>query len=492
MELQEILNLINQRKFEESKKNLIELLRKKKNPNSILSSQENNYKNIYFILSQVCNQLNELENSKNYLLKHLKINPKDTEGFLILGNLYLRIREIKKAEKIYKKIIKIDNNNIKALINLAYLYEGVGDINKAIKYYKIARNLDPNNLSFFYSLSRLRDEYLDDNKINFVKKLLKDNKVSDKDKFLANFILSKNSEKKKDLINEIKFLNLSHEYFLKYNVNVKSKEYWLKIIPYHYDSFIYDKNNKDLIKNIKPIFIVGLPRSGSTITELILSTSETPKYNLGESNIINKILISSYGEKFFKSNKKERINLDLKYIKEKIICYLKNFNISDSNNKLILIDKSLENFFYIDLIIKIFPKAKFVITERNVSNNILGIYKKILLNIPWGHSFSDILLYIHNYKQIISFFKKKYKDNLYVVKTEDLQNIDDVKVKSLFNFCGLKFNKRYYDFKKNYQFVNNASNVQIRGNLKVDDEKKYEKYYELLDKYKSEYTWLKE
>ena len=103
---------------------------------------------------------------------------------------------------------------------------------------------------------------------------------------------------------------------------------------------------------------------------------------------------------------------------------------------MILIDKSLENFFYIDLIIKIFPKAKFVITERNVSNNILGIYKKILLNIPWAHSFSDILMYIHNYKQIISFFKKKYKNNLYVVKTEDLQNMDEVKVKSLLIFVG--------------------------------------------------------
>ena len=63
---------------------------------------------------------------------------------------------------------------------------------------------------------------------------------------------------------------------------------------------LFIKNNKDLIKNIKPIFIVGLPRSGSTVTELILSTSETPKYNLGESNIINQILISSYGENFLK------------------------------------------------------------------------------------------------------------------------------------------------------------------------------------------------
>ncbi len=491
MELQTILNLINQRKFEEAKKNLIELLSKKKNENRSLSSHKNDFKNIYFTLSQVCTQLNELKNSKNYLVKHLKINPKDTEGFLILANLNLRTREIKEAEKIYKKIIKIDSNNFKALINLAYLYEGVGDINKAIKYYQIARNLDPKNLSFFYSLSRLSDEYLDDNKINFVEKLLIDNKVLNKDKFLANHILSKNCEKKKDYLNEIKYLKSSHENFLKYNVNEKSKEYWLNIIPYHYNNFIYENNSKDLIKNIQPIFIVGLPRSGSTITELILSTSKTPKYILGESNIINQILISSYGEKFFKSNKNEKINIDLKYIKEKIIHNFKNFNICDSN-KSILIDKSLENFFYIDLIIKIFPKAKFVITERNVSNNIIGIYKKILLNIPWGHSFSHILMYIHNYKKIINFFKKKYKNNLYMIKTEDLQKMDENKVKSLFNFCGLKFNKKYYDFQKNYQFVNNASNIQIRSNLRVYDAKKYTKYYELLNKYKSMYSWLKE
>ena len=80
---------------------MIELL-SKKITNNILSGQDNNYKNIYFILSQVFYQLNELENSKNYLLKHLKINPKDTEGFLNLGNLYLRIREIKKLKNLQK------------------------------------------------------------------------------------------------------------------------------------------------------------------------------------------------------------------------------------------------------------------------------------------------------------------------------------------------------------------------------------------------------
>ena len=126
-----------------------------------------------------------------------------------------------------------------------------------------------------------------------------------------------------------------------------------------------------------------------------------------------------------------------------------------------------------------------------MKENILGIYKKILLNISWAHSLPDILNYIENYKKITDFFKKKYNKKIYSIKLEDIQNLDEKKIKNLFQFCDLKFNKKYFDFQKNYQFVNNASNIQIRSKLKKNNKNKYEKYFKLLDQFKNEYSWLK-
>ena len=103
---------------------------------------------------------------------------------------------------------------------------------------------------------------------------------------------------------------------------------------------------------------------------MILSTSKTHKNVLGESSLFNFSFINLYNEKLFQKPKKSEIEIDIDLITEKILSNLKNYNISNSEES-IFIDKSLENFFYIDLIIKIFPNAKFVITEPNIIDNII-------------------------------------------------------------------------------------------------------------------------
>ena len=490
MDLKNVGSLINQKKFFEAKASLFALIKKKIKFINNLPCPVNNYENIYFTMSQVCIQLNELTESKKYLIKHLEINPKDCEALLNLANLQLRTREIENTENIYKRILKINKNYIPAIINLAIFYEGIGKIDNAIKYYEMAKDLEPNNLNFYYSLIRICPNYLNDKKINFVKDLVKREKIPKKAKFLAKLIFSENYEKKKDHLNEIKFLELSQKEFLEHNVDKKSQEYWSDVIPYYCNHFTYKGTNKSIQKNINPIFIIGLPRSGSTITELILSTSKTSKSVLGESGLINYTLINNYGEKLFDKPKNKNIEIDINLIEKEILSNLKNFNISNFD-KLIFIDKSLENFFYIDLIIKIFPKAKFVITERNIADNIIGIYKKVLLNIPWAHSISHITEYINNYKNIINFYKEKYNNNLISIKLDDLQNFNKKKVENLFNFCDLEFNEKYFEFQKNKLFIDNASNIQIRNKLYKSEYNKYKKYYHLLNDYEKKYSWIK-
>ena len=222
MELKIIASLIKQKNFSAAKVGLLELISKKIN-------LENDFKNIYFTLSQVCIQLNQLNESKKYLAKHLEINPKDCEALLYLATLQLKTRDIENTEKIYKKILSIDKNYLPAIVNLAIFYEGTGKIDRAIKYYEAARELEPNNLNFYYNLIRISRDYLSDKRINFIKELIKNETLTEKDKYLANLILSQNYEKKKDYKNEIKFLKLSQDDFLKYNADKRSHEYWLDI-----------------------------------------------------------------------------------------------------------------------------------------------------------------------------------------------------------------------------------------------------------------------
>ena len=489
MELKIILNLIKQNKFLEAKKNLLDLVNNKVKIINNIPHPDENLKNIYFTLSQVCTQLNELQDSKKFLINHLNLNKNDCEALFNLANLHLKSREIEKAEMYYKKILKIDENYLPAIVNLANLYEGLGKINEAKKYYLNAKTLQPENLKFYYNLIRLNPDFINDEIINLIKILEKSQKILEKDKFIANYILSKNFEKKKNLKKEIYYLERAHKSFLKYNVNKQSQNYWINIIPNYFNKFKFKNSSKKIFKNLNPIFIIGLPRSGSTITEMILSTSKTNKYTIGESNLINYNLIKLYYEKFLNLNEKENLELDINLIEQKLHLGLKNLGVN-TNNKCILIDKSLENFFYVDLIIEIFPNAKFVVTQRNDVDNVIGIYKKMLLDISWAHSIFDIIKYIDNFKYIINYFNNKYPEKFFSVDLDDLQNCNDDKILSLFRFCNLSFNEKYSKFQNINQFVNNASNIQIRNRFYKFEKDKYKDYKKLLKEHANMFSWI--
>ena len=116
-----------------------------------------------------------------------------------LANLQLKIRQTENIEKNYKKILNINKNYIPALINLAFFYEGIGKISDAKKYYERAYKLQPENLNFFYNIIRIDPSYINDEKIDYIKKNINKDKLLKKDEYLKDFIFSKNCEKKKRL-----------------------------------------------------------------------------------------------------------------------------------------------------------------------------------------------------------------------------------------------------------------------------------------------------
>ena len=112
------------------------------------------------------------------------------------------------------------------------------------------------------------------------------------------------------------------------------------------------------------------------------------------------------------SPKKIMSALDADLICNKLLTALNNLGVSNLKNS-IFIEKSLENFFYIELILKIFPKAKFINTVRDTKDNVFAIFQQFLSKISWAHSLEDILNYTNNYLEIIEFFKKKYPNKIF-------------------------------------------------------------------------------
>jgi len=460
--------------------------------------RENSNKENTKLIAQALNfkQQGSLINAEYNLKKVLKDEPGNFIALNNLGSIYLAKNDLKKAKKFFSKAIDIKKDYSTAMFNLAKINDEMGKKNEAIRLYKNAIKHDPNNLGFYYSLSRVDENFYVVDNIEHIKKILI-KKISNFNKSSGFFILAHDERRKKDLEKEFKYLNEAHKHFHFSNekINNQISFYWIRLMPKVIEKFDFSFEKKKL-KKIKPIFIMGLPRSGSTLVESIICSGKKIIPNGGETAILNRIFIDNnkkfFSEKqFLDSHKKLEINETL--FVQNTINHYKKLNLLNKNENNVFTDKSLENFFYIELIIKFFPDSKIVICKRNIFEIIISIYQNFLPKITWSHSLDNILEYIDNYLTITNSFKKKYSNKIHFIELEELTR-EPVKLsKNLFNFCNLEWDKKCLEFYKRDDLVTKtASNQQIRNKIFNNDPKKYKAYKQFLSTYSNKYEWLKE
>ena len=92
---------------------------------------------------------------------------------------------------------------------------------------------------------------------------------------------------------------------------------------------------------------------------------------------------------------------------------------------------------------------------------------------------------------IIKFFKNKYKNKILDVSLEDLSNSEEKVFENIFNFCSIKWDKKFLDLeRRKTSFVKTLSGMQVRKKISKYDNEKYRPYYYLLKDYKKKYKWI--
>ena len=398
------------------------------------------------------------------------------------GKIYFQLNDHKKSLFYFRKCNQINPGNPKILYNVAQVLQGVGRVDEAKKIYERLVKKNPLNVKSYYGLFNLGTKNINDNYLNRLQALSNDKKINLFDKSLVNFILSKLKKEENKVNEELKLLKLSHEqcFNANSNFNNQSEFYYNKIISQHYNKINFEGNlnNNKILKESKPIFIIGLPRSGSTLIESLISQSQNNVHSFGEIHAINMSIIDSIASEIY-SKSFEIKNFDFTINRESFHKSLLE-RYGDLKNKT-FIDKSLENFFNINIILEFFPKAKFLHTFRNLNDSIIAIYQKMMPDLSWSHSIEKIIEYVNNYKVIINFFKKKYPDQILDVELEKLSTNRINETKKIFDFCELEWNEEIFNFnKKNNLFTKTNSFLQIRNKIEKYDYKKYEQYYHLL------------
>lgn len=422
----------------------------------------------------------------------------DKKIFFYLGLIYFELNNFKESKINYQKFLKEEPNSLSALLNIALVNQTIGNISEAKKNYIKSIELDNRKIRPYYGLFTLDPNFITDDYFNNILNIKDDLNLDLYERGLANFILSKREKKNKNFRNEIKYLIDFHKniFNYKYQYNLSSQFYYNQIINQHFNKIKIknDQNIKNENDNISPIFIIGLPRSGSTLIESIVTSGEEKIKTFGECNVVNISVLEQMGPKIYNKGfdlKKFEFEIDINKFKESLFKKYKQFNFQDELLNNIFVDKSLENIFNINLILKIFPNAKFLHTFRNLEDSVISIYQSMLPELSWTHNINDILVYIENYLKIIQYFKSNNPGIIMDIELEHFtQNSEEVS-KQIFEFCNLTWNKNVSKFYERKDLRSKTlSTIQIRSKVETYEKKKYQPYYYLLSNYKKKYKWL--
>ena len=413
-----------------------------------------------------------------------------------LGIIYFELKNIKKSLRFFEKCIKIDPKSINTYLKIAYLEQSTGDIEKSLATYQKALNINKRDIRVYYGIFILDPNFLKDTHYEIIKQINDNPKADIFEKFLSNFLLSKKEKNEKNFVKELSYLKNSHKlcFDFKKKYNLQSQKYYSKVILEHYNqsNFIENDKNNHLFNDISPIFIIGLPRSGSTLVEAIITSSENKIPSFGESAFVNMGVIDQLSPHILSDNISQgkfdfNVNIFRNFVNKKYLQF--SFIDSSVTN---FVDKSLENFFNIEFILNIFPKAKFLHCHRNLKDSIIGIYQSLLPDLSWPHSIENIIYYIDNYKKIIDYFKRKYPDKVYDISLENLTKNKEEVSKEIFDFCDIKWSSNVLEFYKREDLdIRTTSNIQIRNKITIYNTSKYLEYYYIFEEFQEKYSWLK-
>jgi len=418
--------------------------------------------------------------------KAISLNPKLSEPYNNLGALRNAESRYKEAIDYYKKAISLNPKFSQPHHNIGNVYLTTGNFVEAKKSFKESLKLDPNHSNSHRSLSRLT-KYRSDTDENFkelINTYYRINISDTENKTNLGFALGKAYE-------DIKNFDKSFTYYIeantiyrkKINFSLKLEKEKFQEIKNTFHIKLYEKYQNTGSKDQSVIFILGMPRSGTTLLEQILSNH--PKIFGGdEQEFIPELLQKKFGNHQLRLFFEEIVNFDesdFKVIGEEYINKIKNI----SNNSEKSTDKLPENFLWIGFIKLILPYAKIIHCTRRPEDICLSLFKNHFPSgkIKYSYDLKEIVEYYNLYNDLMKHWYGLFPNFILNVKYENLISNTENEVKNLLRFCNLDWNDNCLNFYNNKRPIKTASDIQARNKIYKSSMNSWEKYEKYLKDY---------
>lgn len=380
-----------------------------------------------------------------------------------LGTVLQRQGDEPGAEKAFARAVAIDPRHAEAQTNLGALFSLRGELQRARACFEAAINAAPDFVNAHYNLCTLKKYHRDDPHLTALAAVARNARtLPDEARLRFCFAYGKALE---DIArydeafaayaegNRLKRATLNYD-------EQKTAQKIAHIIK-TYDA-VFAAAPLTGCTDATPVFIVGMPRSGTTLIEQILAT-HSRVHGAGEIHDLGQVISDLTG-----CPPEGQYMGWLKAADEQLLsrigaAYVARLRVRDSR-ALRITDKMPGNYYYVGLIRKILPKAKIIHVVRDPMDICFSNFSRLFdRTMDFAYDLAELGRYYRNYRQLMDHWKAVLPaDTVLDVRYEDLVQNQEAQSRRLLAYCGLEWEDACLAFHKNPRRVSTASTAQVR------------------------------
>ncbi|WP_221932912.1 tetratricopeptide repeat-containing sulfotransferase family protein [Thalassotalea sp. PS06] len=381
----------------------------------------------------------------------------------------VKLGRYKESISLYQELLEAQPNQPELWASLGHTYKTTGEKQKCVSAYLNALKFNPDYGDAYWSLANLKTyEFNEEQVTQMHQSYARCHQHQNENLAQICFALAKALESKKKIDESFSYYQIGNQ--IKSELEPYDRKELEQLVQRSKAYFNREKISAiSTLKHSKPhkttpIFIVGLPRSGSTLLEQILATHSQVDGTKELADIVSlarklgnrkkKQDNDEYPQSIAKLTEREKWLLGQEYI---------NSSAHLRNDAPYFIDKMPNNFQHIGLIKTILPNAKIIDARRNPVASGFSCYKQLFAT---GQNFSydlkNIQHYYQHYLLQMEFWQSCFPDDIITIQYENVIHQTEQQIRKLLEFLNLNFEVNCLDFYKNERAVATASAEQVR------------------------------
>ena len=409
-------------------------------------------------------KLDRLNEAISAFKKSIDSNRLNVKAHFFLGNALRKAGKIDEAIISYDSAIELDPNHSEAILLKSLSLKNLGKFEQSIEICKKAIGaragfgMAHRHLTSLLTYSNAADPHIVE-----MEYIYNNNSLDLEDRIQLAFGLGKSFEDVKEFRKAFFYLKEGNKLYRKtFKYSSADIKKSLSLLTENFTKDFFNSSKKLPKQGKKIIFVLGMPRSGTSLVEQILS-SHSRVYGAGERpflyQAINEALFSVEEVKFPRNlsllDQDSFDNLGRIYLQ-----LIENFGKDEGR---IIIDKMPNNFQHVGVIHKALPEAKIILCEREPLDNCFSIFKqKFGTGNQYAYNLEELGEYYNSYLELIAHWESVLPKKIYRVKYEELIANQEVVSKKMIDFCDLQWEESCMSFHSTKRAVGTASAVQVK------------------------------